>query len=209
MSSLTERSRLLDAPSSPHSPYSSPSSSGMLLDVESEFLRKGKVYKFTPNSELKQFVLFRTKSKNSDIVTPLCKESILIVLDCDQTWKLIQCRGLTGWISLSEEFRKSKCFKKLSSLRRYEDWRGNNTFLFSGRLILGKDLPLFTLTNAAALFVLTVFYAYMVPVCPWRTVIAVCLSTLIARVLLKLTLNSFVQYYLWVRSYRELLQSLH
>jgi hypothetical protein len=86
------------------------------------------------------------------------------------------------------------CLKEVSSYRRYETWRGNNTFLWKGKFMLGSDANFFYFTNVLIAAPSALFVAM---VCPLFGDMQYYLYAAMA-VLLGLS-----YYYLWLAAFTE------
>lgn len=138
------------------------------------FLTPGHLILFTPGRQLRELVLYKIKSLEHRLIL-VRHTSVFVVLrrcssDADSDdWHYISCAGMSGWIFIPADLKESlpSVFRSVPSIHRYQDWKGNNHFFCSGRVMLGPDLGYFCLTNIGMviLFVahLHILASYHVP----------------------------------------------
>lgn len=141
------------------------SESAKLLGVNSSdkgegFLDVGQMYFFCPKPHFSILTLYRTQS-TSDPGVLIKRKAIVVVLERRGTWRSVFCSGFQGWINISDDQAKSQIFMRAKSVRRYEDWRGNNYFFFNGKAMLGSDGRFFAVTNIMAALVLYLFFVHV------------------------------------------------
>jgi hypothetical protein len=136
------------------------------------FLDVCQMYIFNPKHHFSTLVLFRAQSRSEPEVI-IKRRSVLVVLKRNGTWRNVYCAGFNGWINISDDQSTSGIFVQTNQVSRFEDWRGNNYFYMSGRMMLGCDAKYFLLTQFFYLFFATLVYVYVLPYCPARGVIAV------------------------------------
>eukprot|EP01032_Pedospumella_encystans_P007672 gene7672-9178_t len=146
------------------------SESSKLLSVETEetqgnFLDVGQMYIFHPARHYSKLTLCKTQS-TADPSVHIKRPAVFVVIERKGTWRNVSCSGHQGWINVSDGQEGSKVFEKVSTFRRYQDWRGNNLFFSEGRVMLGSDGKFFMATNGVASIVIYLFYAYVVPGVP-------------------------------------------
>jgi len=154
------------------------SESSKLLSVGSDetqgnFLDVGQMYIFHPARHYSKLTLCKTQS-TADPAVHIKRPAVFVVIERKNTWRNVSCSGHQGWINVSDDQEGSKIFERVSSFRRYQDWRGNNLLFSEGRIMLGSDGKFFMATNAVASIVIYLFYAYVVPSVPeYATIIKV------------------------------------
>ena len=146
------------------------SESSKLLSVVTEetqgnFLDVGQMYIFHPVRHYSKLTLCKTQS-TADPSVHIKRPAVFVVIERKGTWRSVSCSGHQGWINVSDGHEGSKVFEKVSTFRRYQDWRGNNLFFSEGRIMLGSDGKFFMATNGVASIVIYLFYAYVVPGVP-------------------------------------------
>eukprot|EP00981_Chlorochromonas_danica_P006604 scaffold1438_cov173-Ochromonas_danica.AAC.9 len=129
---------------------------------ESDPLTVGHLYSFRPTSNLPKLLIYRSPLPNCTNAFVIRRESILIVLGKTRDYFKIACSGCEGWINLSRELLSDvKVFKPIDHYRLYEDWRGNNYFLFEGRLMLGSHAAFFGVALLYILIFSAIFFLYV------------------------------------------------
>lgn len=145
---------------------------GNLGNKAGGFMDAGQMYFFCPQQHFSILTMYRTQS-TSDPGVLIKRKAIVVVLDRRGTWRNVFCSGFQGWINISDDHAKSQIFIRTNSIRRHEDWRGNNYFFFNGKAMLGSDGRFFAVTNGLSATVLYLFFAYVAQESPAPVTIAV------------------------------------
>ena len=134
-------------------------------DKTSPVLAQGQLVVFTPGKLLRELVIYKIKSLQHRLA--LVKHTCVFVVlspDADDEWHHISCAGINGWIFIPTELvktlgtsSKNSVFREVPSIRRFQDWKGNNHFFFEGRVMIGPDLGYFLLTNSFMSILFVVF----------------------------------------------------
>ncbi|KAJ1432913.1 DHHC palmitoyltransferase-domain-containing protein [Ochromonadaceae sp. CCMP2298] len=172
----------------------SESESTLLLAGPSEggFLDVGQMYFFNPKHHFSTLVLFRAQSrKEAEVI--IKRRAVLVVVKRSGTWRSVYCMGFNGWINISDDQRGSGVFTQTQSIRRFEDWRGNNYFFAGGQLMLGCDAKYFYVTQICYVIFSLLFYLDVVPYCPAPSLIATAAALLLAYSLTNLWLTGFIE----------------
>lgn len=125
-------------------------------------LELGGVYFFTPRQGLTRLVLLQKPAIKSVVVAIVPRRALLIVLNTDGNWRLIQCCGFEGWINVASQAGKPlAAFQRMEQIVRYQDWKGNNHLMCEGRVMLGADRGYFLVTNLLILIPSVLFFVYV------------------------------------------------
>lgn len=136
------------------------------------FMDVGQMYFFCPKQHYSILTMYRTQSTSEPGVL-IKRKAVVVVLERRGTWRSVFCSGFQGWINISDDQAQSQIFVRAKSIRRYEDWRGNNYFFFNGKALLGSDGRFFAVTNVMAAIVLYLFFAYVAPASPTPFIVGV------------------------------------
>lgn len=146
----------------------------MSLNVKRDLVKTldvGKVYQFNPCREYSSLYLSKRKPENITLdsiyalksvkmtggYVIIRKKTIFIILKSDLNWKYLKSYGLSGWININSDMI-NKSFVEIRSVKRYDDWQGNNFIFCNGKFIFGSDFKLFLLTNSLILLLSALFY---------------------------------------------------
>jgi hypothetical protein len=154
------------------------------------FLDAGQMYMFHPQPYFTRLTICRTRSTDEPGVY-IKRKAALAVLERVGSWRYIHCAGFNGWINVSEDQKGSKIFAHAPTLRRYEDWPGNNIFLFGGRLMIGADARFFLFTNMTTAIVVYIFFGYMAPATPRPALVSVCVLGSLRKFVFLFTVHLF------------------
>lgn len=136
------------------------------------FLDAGQMYMFYPQKYFTRLTLCRTRSTDEPGVY-IKRKAALAVLERIGTWRYIHCSGFNGWINVSEDQKGSNIFVPAPTFRRYQNWKGNNNFLFNGKIMLGSDARSFIFTNFMIALVSFLFFWHIAPAAPHSKLITV------------------------------------
>jgi hypothetical protein len=98
------------------------------------------------------------------------RKTVLAVVQRINTWRYVYCSGFSGWINVADDQKDAGIFVYNETVRRYEDWKGNNLFFASGRFMIGTDGTAFTVTNVMAGLVTYLFFWHMAPHAPYASI---------------------------------------
>jgi hypothetical protein len=51
--------------------------------------------------------------------------------------------GFYGWTYVPDDAIEKKVFNQIHSMKRYEEWQGNNYFFCGGHIMMGSDAKFF------------------------------------------------------------------
>ena len=159
MSGINEESQLLNAST---------------IQNNEGFLEVGQMYAYLPHKHFAMLTLCRTRCSDQPVVH-IKRKSIFFITDKVDTWRYVHCSGFKGWINVSNDHKESRIFVRKRSIKRYEDWKAKNIFLFDGRIILGSSWEYFSITNGLILLVIYLFYGYLIPKAPYAQLMTVCI----------------------------------
>lgn len=146
----------------------------------------GEVYSFTPTMTVPYLLVSALPSIDSHGNYLINRKAILVVLAIGgNSWRKIICGGIEGWIWLdgihkshnSNSYSNNSSnsnnsgsssssitgLKRIDSLYKYEDWRGNSYFFCYGRVMIGSDGKMFLFTNLALFTVMVLFFIFIAP----------------------------------------------
>lgn len=153
------------------------SESAKLLGVgqsgdETGFMDVGQMYFFCPQKHYSILTMYKTQSTSERGVL-VKRRAIVVVLERRGTWRNIFCSGFEGWVNISDDQANSQIFTRAKSIRRHEDWRGNNYFFFNGKVMLGSDGKFFAVTNVMSVIVLYLFFGHVTIATPAPAMVGV------------------------------------
>lgn len=123
------------------------------------------LYRFKPTASMPELRLFTSRTSSAVLKSTLRNSCLLVAskqVGADKGWWYIHSQGFEGWAFLGHDREKSHV-ELCESLRRYEDWRGNNYFFWDGRIMLGSDAKLLIMSNAMLLIPSICFFWYVLP----------------------------------------------
>ena len=97
--------------------------------------------RFRASAGVRDMVLRENPTANANPSCLIRKTCVLTVVDQMGDWQRLQIGGVDGWTQ--------ECCESVKSYRRFEEWTGNNLFLFRGKVMLGgaDDVGTFFLSN--------------------------------------------------------------
>ena len=140
------------------------------VDIEEECedeqgLENPLLYRFKPSTSMPELRLYTSRASTAVLKATLRNSCLLVVsnqLGIDKGWWYVHSQGFEGWTYLGHD-KEKRHVELCESLRRYEDWRGNNYFLWDGRIMLGSDAKLLILSNTLLLVPSICFFWYVLP----------------------------------------------
>lgn len=135
-------------------------------DGDDGLLKKPFIYKFIPNASMPELRLYTSRTSRT-LKSTLRNDSLIIVnneiVTATGCWWYVYSQGFEGWAHIGESRTDMGHFKKCEGVRRYEDWRGNNYFLFDGRIMLGSDAKMLALSCSVMIVPSFFFFWYVLP----------------------------------------------
>ena len=157
-----------------------------------KFLDVGQMYLFHPAQHFSKLTLCKTRS-TADPAVHVGRQVVFAITERKDTWRYVYCAGHQGWINVSDSQQGSNIFERVTSFPRHKDWRGNNLFFLSGRIMLGSDGKFFAATNLVASVVVYLFHAHFAPVVPYSPIVTTVGAVLWATTLISLWLVAFIE----------------
>jgi hypothetical protein len=162
----------------------------MVGDVESSHGNPeslGTVYQFTPTMEHPKLRLCTDKRPDAPLKAIIRRKAVLIVKErCPGQWFYVRCNGFSGWAYISDASIESGAFKKVISMRRYENWLGNNYFFFQGRFMVGSDARMLMITNIMLVVPTAIFMAFTATKFERPVIVNVVVAVLLVFILINL-----------------------
>jgi hypothetical protein len=122
------------------------------------------LYYFTPNSHLSKIMIYENSSTQSPLRAILRRKMLLMVTEVVGGFCYIVTHDLEGWAELSlTNLNIQTALHRIHKYPKYYEWRGNNFFFCSGKVMFGSDLQFFMFTNVLYLIPSVIFFASVVP----------------------------------------------
>eukprot|EP00605_Chrysophyceae_sp_TOSAG23-4_P002459 GSChrysophyteH1.ASY1.ANO1.2718.1 assembled CDS len=117
--------------------------SSLLLDHNQNAHDLPQLWAFHPGRTQQALHLYTSRFSDAALKARINRRALLITIKKEDRWWYVHCCGFEGWLYIDDSFP----VKQVYHVRRYEDWRANNWFLFGGRVMLGSDARMFCATN--------------------------------------------------------------
>ena len=82
--------------------------------------------------------VYAERDMASRVIAILRRPRVLRCIEKEEHWVNVRVRGRSGWAKMDSS-RGVPVFREVDRWYRYEEWEGNNLFLFNGRVMLGSD----------------------------------------------------------------------
>ena len=152
------------------------------------------LYQFNPNESCPKLRLLSSSSGSSVTLRAVVRRTAMVIaLQKDGDWWLVSSCGYEGWTKITEDMLMKRTLIPIDYLRRHEDWRGNNYFFCSGKVMMGSDAKVFLLTNFILLATSVLFFFGVVPHCVHPITVGLILGGLYV----------YCVYYLWMAALIE------
>jgi hypothetical protein len=136
-------------------------------DGDEEGLEEPLLYKFKPSASMPELRLYTSRTSNAALKSTLRNDCLLIVNSqvgsTTGWWWYVYSQGFEGWVYIGGSDKEMRHFEQCESIKRYEDWRGNNYFFLDGRIMLGSDAKLLLLSYSLILVPSFIFFWYVLP----------------------------------------------
>lgn len=119
------------------------------------------VYRYYPTPAFPKMRLYFDRTEGASLKAIIRRSSLIIVSERLGDWWFVTASGYSGWAntaSTSGHQGDSLHVERVHTIRRYEDWRGNNHFFCDGRVMLGSDARFFGVTNVLLLLPTLLFF---------------------------------------------------
>ena len=105
------------------------------------------VFRFTPQKNVQATLKIHELAAKSSRVIEVIRTTQLVVVDAiDGNWWSMHTEEWSGW-ALFHPGKDGLLLERVVEYHAYEEWKGNNHFLFNGKIMLGKDVAWFVFTN--------------------------------------------------------------
>lgn len=132
-----------------------------------------RAYRYTPDAEYPSLLVHTVPEATGPVAAVLRRPVILTakeVLGAEGAWWRVRWHHREGWIQAVDDPATSRrplgCLREVTRYRRYQRWRGNNTFWCRGRIMLGSDATFFAVSNLLMLAPAAVFLTLVGPYVP-------------------------------------------
>lgn len=170
-----------------------PVKSTELVDAEEEEgQRVTQLYKFIPIQRVPMLKMFSQRRETSPLRAVVRKQCLIIVEIKVEGWWYIVAQGFEGWIKVNESESDLFLIRK-PTYKRYEEWKGNNNFIFDGMIMFGSDARFFIFTNILILLPSCLFLLNVAPKMQHSTYVEYFLGAQLV----------FMLWYLWVAAVTE------
>ena len=123
------------------------------------------IYRYHPTKAFPKIRLYYDKTEDAPLKAIIRRSSLIIVTDKIGDWWHITASGYTGWANTAPVSSREADLLRVEavqSIRRHEDWRGNNNFLLDGRIMLGSDARFFFVTNVLLIAPASLFFVFVI-----------------------------------------------
>ena len=132
-----------------------------------------RAYRYKPNAEYPSLLVHTLPEATGAVAAVLRRPVILTakeILGEEGAWWRVRWHHREGWIQAIDDPATSRrplgCLQEVTRYRRYEGWRGNNTFWCRGKIMLGSDATFFAVSNLLILAPAAVFLVLVGPHVP-------------------------------------------
>jgi palmitoyltransferase ZDHHC9/14/18 len=134
--------------------------------VQDGIFENAAVFKFSPTRSLSKIRVYDDKSVHAALRAILRRRSLVVVISRDREWWHISVHGVEGYAHVPNWTPDNDALKEVEFFNGYEEWKGSNTFLCKGRMIMGSDANFFFFTNALIIAPSLICFVFVLPSIP-------------------------------------------